>query len=412
MDWLVQDVRFAARAMARRPGPTCLALLTFALGIAASTAMFSVIDAVLLRPLPFPDPASVVSVYTKNAQFAGHPTLGDAAERGVFSYPEFRTLRENREVLEGLAALSSGGAIIYGEGEPERIPLGLTTVDLFGRVLHVTPFYGRVFDDNDARNSANVLVITEGFWRRRFGADPGVVGSTLTLGETPFTVIGVLPADAKLAGYQTVDAWRLMAEDENWGNHSLSAVGRLQPGVTTAQAAARLSGVLRGALPADHDGHGVNAFRRQGEETRNVRGPLLLLAVASLLLLVVACGNVAALLVGAAIDRQQELAVRASLGAGRGRLITQLLTESAALSLVAAAAGALLAFAATRGLVLLAPEGVPRIEDATVNLRVLLFGIALSVTCGIVFGLIPALGFSRTDLRTSISIATRGSTGN
>ncbi|MGH7552271.1 MAG: FtsX-like permease family protein, partial [Longimicrobiales bacterium] len=186
----------------------------------------------------------------------------------------------------------------------------------------------------------------------------------------------------------------------------------LQPGVTTAQAAARLSGLLRGALPADHDTHGVNAFQRQGEETRNVRGPLLLLAAASLLLLVVACGNVAALLVGAAIDRQQELAVRASLGAGRGRLITQLLTESAALSLVAAAAGVLLAFAATRGLVLLAPEGVPRIDDATVNLRVLLFGIVLSVTCGIVFGLIPALGFSRTDLRTSISIATRGSTGN
>lgn len=412
MESLLQDLRFSWRAAARRPGPTVLALLTFSLGIAASTAMFSVLDAVLLRPLPFPEPEGIVSVYAKNPAFAGHPTLGFAAERGSLSYPEFRLLRENREgSLDGLAALSSGGAVIYGDSEAERVPLGITTVDLFGPVLRVTPLYGRVFGQEDDRADATVVVLTEGFWRRRYGGDPAVVGTTLQLGDVPYTIIGVLPQEASLAGMD-VDLWALVNPDENWGNHWLTAIGRLAPGVTPEQASSRLSALLSGGVPAGHDTHGVNAFIRQQDDTRSVRGPLYLLAVASLVLLAVACGNVAALMVGAAVDREQEIAVRAALGAGRGRLVRQLLTESAGLSLAAAAIGILLAFAATRALVLLAPEGVPRIAEAAVDPRVLTFGVTLSLICGLLFGLIPALGFSRADLRSAMSISTRGSTGN
>jgi len=408
MERMLQDFRFAVRVMVRRRGTAVLAVLTFGLGIAASTAMFSVVDAVLLRPLPFAEPESIVSVYARNPQFRGHPTLGFAAERGSFSTPEIRALRESTEVLDGLAVLSTGGAIVETGGVPERIPLGRTTVDLFSRILRVAPLVGRVFIEDDGRTQARVIVLTEGYWRSRYGGDPAVVGQALVLGDTPVEIVGVLAQEATLPGYE-VSGWVLVSEDDNWGNHWIEAIGRLAPGVSAQQASERMSAVLAQALPANHDVHGVNLFPRQADETRNVRGPLVLLTAAALLLLFVACGNVA-LLVGAAIDREQELAVRAALGADRGRLVRQLLTESVLLALGAAGVGVALAGLVTRGLVALAPDGVPRIADATVNLKVLGFGVLLSTVCGIVFGLIPALGFSRTDLRRTMNVATRGAT--
>jgi predicted permease len=412
MDTLLQDVRYAVRAMTRRKAVTALAVLTFGLGIAASTAMFSVVDAVLLKPLPFTDPHEIVSVYTRNDQFAGHPTLGFAAERGSFSTPEFTAVRANgADVLDGLAILSTGGATLYGEGEPERIPVGLTTTDLFSRVLRVNALHGRVFEEEDARSGERVVLLEEAFWRSRFGADTDLVGRTIQFGDQPYTVIGVLPEDVQITT-QDVSAWLVTSGDENWGNHWLTAIGRLKDGVTPEQATARLSTALAAVLPADHDAHGVNAFPRQAEETRSVSGPLWLLALASLVLLAVACGNVATLLVGAAIDREQELAVRAALGAKRGRLIRQLLTESALLGVGAAVIGVLLANVATRAFVLLAPPGVPRIADAGIDVKALAFAISAALGCGILFGLIPALNFSRADLRRSMTITTRGSSGD
>jgi putative ABC transport system permease protein len=412
MDMLLQDVRYAWRSLLRRPATTTLALLTFGLGIAASTAMFSVVYAVLLKPLPYPASESIVSVYTTNAEFAGHPTLGFAAERGSFSHPELRALRENGgDMLEGLAFVLSGGAVLYDGEEPERIALGYTDVDLFGRILRVSPLHGRTFDEEDARADARVILLMEDFWRSRYGADPGVVGGTMRLADVPYTIIGVLPQRAAPVGYD-VAGWQLITPEENWGNHWTHLIGRLRSGVTPEQASARLSAVLAGALPADHGAHGVNVLPRLAEETRGVRGALWLLALASVLLLAVACGNVAALLVGTAIDRQQELAVRAALGAERGRLIRQLLTESAVLGGGAALIGVLLAAGATRALVLLAPAGVPRIAEATIDARALAFAVVVALGCGVLFGLVPALGYSRTDLRRSMGNATRGSTGD
>jgi putative ABC transport system permease protein len=409
---LMQDLRHALRGMRRRRGTTLLAVLTFGLGIAASTAMFSVLDTVLLRPLPYPDPDAVVSVYARNPQFAGHPTLGFAADRGSFSYPEFRAIRDHAAgILDGVALLSSGGAVIYGAGEPERIPLGITTADLFGRVLRVPPAVGRVFDENDERADANVVVLTESFWRRRFGGDTDVVGTTVRFGDQPFEIVGVVRDEARVAGMD-VDAWVLSGQDENWGNHSTSGIARLSAGMTAAQADERLSAVLANAVPEGHDRHGVNVYPRHADETRNASGPVWLLAVAAFVLLAVACGNVAVLLVGSAIDREQEFAVRAALGAGRRRLVRQLLTESLLLGAAAAAVGVLLAQGATRALTLLAPAGVPRIGDAGIDLRALTFGIVAAIVCSLLFGLLPAVRFSRTDLRSAAAITTRGSTAS
>jgi putative ABC transport system permease protein len=406
----MQDIRHGLRGMRRRPGPTIVAVLTLALGIAASTAMFSVLDTVLLRPLPYPEPERVVSIYTRNPEFAGHPTLGFAADRGSFSYPEIRAVRESSaDVLEGVALVMSGGAVIYGAGEPERIPVGVTNPDLFSRVLRVPPAVGRVFTDEDERSGSSVVVLTEGYWRRRFGGDADVVGGTLRFGDQPYEVIGVVPGEAGIPGFE-VDAWVLQTPNESWGDHNTGGVARLAPGITMEQAQDRLSAALAAAVPAGHARHGVNLFPRQADETRGASGPVWLLALAALVLLAVACGNVAVLLVGSAIDREQELAVRAAMGAGRGRLIRQLLTESMVLGGAAAALGVLLAQGATRVLTLLAPADLPRIGNAAVDLRVMLFAATAAVVCSILFGLVPALRFSRTDLRSSASVATRGST--
>ncbi|HEX6133208.1 MAG TPA: ABC transporter permease, partial [Longimicrobiales bacterium] len=407
---MVQDIRHALRGMRRRPATAVLAVVTLGLGIAASTAMFSVLDTVLLRPLPYPEPEQVVSIYTRNPQFAGHPTLGFAAARGSFSYPEFRAVREGAAgILEGAALVMTSGAVIYGAGEPERIPLGITNPDLFARVLRVAPAVGRVFTEEDERSGASVVLLTEGFWRMRFGGDADVVGTTLRFGDQPFEIIGVVPHEAHVTGAD-VDAWVLQQPNENWGDHNTGGVARLARGVSIEQASERLSAMLGAALPAGHAQHGVNLFPRHADETRTASGPVWLLAIASIVLLAVACGNVTVLLVGSAIDREQELAVRAALGAGRGRLIRQLLTESVMLGGAAAGLGTLLAYGATRVLTLLAPPGVPRIGDASVDLRVLLFAAGTGIVCSILFGLVPALRFSRTDLRSSTSVATRGST--
>jgi predicted permease len=410
VETLVQDASYAVRSIARRPGAALLAVLTLGLGIGASTAMFSVVDAVLLRRLPFPDPEEIVSVYTTNPRLPG-----DAAD-GWFSYPELNVLREDGEnVLSGLALIRSPGSqgmIVHaGDGESERIFLGATDADLFARVLRVTPIAGRVFSEADGP-ADRLILITEGYWRRRFAADAAVVGRTINFEETPYTILGVLPeeADLPLPG-SPAEAWTLWAGDEDWRNHRYVAIGRLAPDVTIERAAARLSSLIAAALPGDHESHAISLVPRKADETRNVRGSLWLLGLASLLLLAVACANVAALLVGAGIEREQELSVRAALGAGRGRLVRQLLTESVLLALMAAGVGVLVAGGATHALVLLAPDGVPRIADASLDPRALAFAAAVASGCGLLFGLMPALSLSRRGLGGSIRSTSRGAIG-
>lgn len=412
MDTFAQDLRFGLRTLVRRPTTTILAVLTLGLGVATSTAMFSVVDAVLLRDLPFPEPDRVVSLYPTNPAFENHPTLGDAAARGTFSYPEFVDLKENAGgALESVAILGWGGGILAGsDGPAERITLGGTSPGLFTDVLKVQPLAGRFFGPEDEGIQGRI-VLTERLWERKFGRDPGVVGSTVDIGGMQ-EVIGIAPATAVLSGWDNVEAWVLAGAGENRGNHSYFAVGRLADGIPAERAAAMLSSAFQAAAPPGetHD-HAINVFVRQADETRNVRGPLTLLGVAALVLLLVACGNVAVLLLGAAIDREQEMSVRGALGAGRGRILQQLLTESLVLAGAGAAVGILLTRLATDALVLLAPDRVPHITDAGVDGRALVFGIGVALACGILFGLAPALLASRTNLAGSMT-ATRGATNS
>ncbi len=413
MNQLAQDLRFALRTWRRRPGITFVAVTTLGLGIASSTAMFSVVDAVLLTELPYPEPDRVMRVYPGNPAMAGHPTLGGAAIRGTFAFPEHEDLVSVADgVFESFALASGwGGGILTSddEGPPMRIPLGSATPELLGGVLRIEPLVGRLPSRQDADLERNVLVLTEGFWERRFARDPGVVGTTVSVDRTPYEIIGVMPSTADLPDRDfEVEAWTIMGRDMNRGNHSYNGFGRLAAGVTPELASARLSDAYRLGIQDHHD-HTINVLPARAEQTRRVRGALTLLTVASLLLLFVACGNVTVLLLGVALDRERELAVRTALGAERKRIFAQLLTESTLLGGAGALIGVALAAIATRGLVFLAPAGVPRIESAAVDLRALAFCVVAAVGCGLLSGLLPSVTFSRHDLRRSIG-GTRGST--
>jgi putative ABC transport system permease protein len=413
IDRLVLDLRFALRALVRRPTTAALAGLTLALGIAASTAMFSVVDAVLLRPLPFPDAHEIVALYPTNPGFEGHPTLGDAAVRGTFSYPEFRELRDNAGgVLEAVSIVVPWGSTILApdDGPAERVSVGSASASLFTEVLRVAPLLGRAFLPDEDETQGFVL-LTEAFWQRRYGGDPEIVGRVIDLGGT-HEVIGVLSSATVLPGAENVEAWVMISPQENRGDHSFFAVGRLADGVSVEQARERLSGALAAAAPPGegHD-HAVSVFLQAEEDVRSVKGPLTMLAAAAALLLLVACGNVAVLLLGSAIDREREFAVRGALGAARGRLVQQLLTESLVLAGVAAVAGIALTRLATDALVLLAPDDVPRIASAAIDLRALGFGVAVALGCGVLFGLVPALFSSGGDSGVARS-GSRGGTNS
>lgn len=410
MESVIQDVRYALRALRRRPTTAVLAVLTFGLGIATSTAMFSVVDAVLIRDLPYPDPDRVVSIYPTSPQFAGHPTLGAMAERATFSWPEFVDLRDNPGAgLESVAILASGGAIVRdADGGAERIDLVRTSHTLFPEVLRIPMQIGRSFTREEQETNANLVVFSDAYWERRFGRDPAVIGRTIVLSGTPHEIIGILPEGFSLAGWEA-EGFRPMRADDNRGNHSYYAIGRLTEGTSIERAAEMARGPFMAAMPDDHNQHGLNFFPRQEDETRAVSGPLLLLSAASLVLLLVACGNVAVLLLGAALDREQEIAVRGALGADRRRLAGQLLTESLVIAVAGSFVGLLLTRWATGALVLLAPAGVARIGEAAVDLRVLGFGILATLVFGVLVGLVPALVFSRTDLAGAMTGA-RGAT--
>ncbi len=402
-DRLRQDLRFAGRAAARRPGPYLLALFTCAVGIGASSAMFSITDTVLLRPLPYPDADRVVSVYPTIPAWRGHPTLGSVWDRASWSYPEFEDWRTEQTVFAQAAVYGTGAVALSGKGEPARIDIAAASSGLFA-MLGAPPLLGRDIADADgAEGSSPVVVLTWGFWQTHFGGDRDVIGKELRLNDAPYVIVGVLPARFQLTGVDA-ELWLSItgSDRDNRDDHSLYMLARLAPGVTLARANQETERILR-ALSAKHGPgnnivHGANVVPRLADATRKVRTPLLILMAAAVLLLVVACVNVAALLLGLGIDREQELVVRGAIGAGRGRLVAQLLTESLLLALVSGAAGVLVAWLATKALVLLAPPGVPRMGDVRLDGRVLGFAALVSALVGVAFGLVPALSLTGRSL--------------
>ena len=409
---LWQDVRYAARGLRARPGFAAVVLLTLALGIGANTAIFTVVDAALLRTLPYAEADRLVHLWESSP--AG-------TDRSEASYPDFEDYQRNQAVFEGLAGYQTNGVTLTGRDVPLMMLVTYVTPGFFD-VLRVRAAVGRTFYGRQDRIGDRVAVLGHGLWQREFGGDRGVVGRTITLGGIPHTVIGVLPADFYFARAEGGDVWALTDLSRPYmrrrGTHWLNTIARLKDGVTLPQAQAAMSAVARGIAERyrdTHTGRAATVVPLRDEFVKGVRPLLLILLSAVSLVLLVACANVAGLLMARASARQQELAVRAALGAGRGRLIQQLLTESILLATLGGALGLLVAYAGVRALVNALPEAqrlaMPYLVHLGVDLRVLAYALLVALATGILFGLVPAVPASRPALAPTLKAGGRTMVG-
>ena len=399
MSTFLQDLRFALRTLAKQPGFTLVALLTLALGIGANSAIFGIVNAVLLRPLPYESPDRVVLLWSHwtnwTKTWVSEPELAD--------YQQLRS-------LEHVAGFSSTSFNLTGAGEPLRVLAAQVQPELFA-ALGARALAGRIFTAAEGTpGRERVVLLTEGLWRSQFGADPSIVGRSIHLDAAPYLVVGVLPSALRLPiDYATrtlTEIWVPLAlgptDPGERGNHGLNALGRLRAGLTLAQAQAEVDTLTRGFLrryPNNYDAEfGLTLVPAPVEVFGGVRPALLVLLLAVCAVLLIACANVANLLLARSEARQKELAIRIALGAGRARSVGQLLTESIVLALAGGAAGIALAYGLTRVLVALDPLKIPRAHDIALDVRVVAFTAGVSLVTGIVFGIVPALRSSRADL--------------
>jgi putative ABC transport system permease protein len=394
MNKLFQDLRYGARMLLKQPAFTLVAVITLALGIGANTAIFSLVNSILLRPLPFRDPDRVVRLIQAS------PKLG--LDTWGVSQANFAAYRDQNKSFETVALLNSTGVNLTGVGEPERLPITNVTSDFF-KVFGVSPLIGRTFvEGEDVAGKNTVCVLSYAFWQRRFGGDTNVVGKIINLNNTPTQIVGVMPADFKYPRLE-IDLWMPMALDTNRRNpYFFTIVGRLKPGVHIAQAQADTTGIIQN-FGWQHPNSSEVVGLAEGNGPRTIvtpikevllgktQKPLLVLLAAVAFVLLIACANVANLLLARATTRTREIAVRVSLGATPRRIARQLLTESVLLSIVGAIVGVGLATLGVRMLDKLPITGIVRIEEVSVSGRVLAFTAALSVLTGLLFGLMPAL---------------------
>ncbi|MEJ7576824.1 MAG: ABC transporter permease [Pyrinomonadaceae bacterium] len=400
MTTLLQDIRFGVRMLLKNPGFTFVAVLALALGIGANTAIFSIVNAVLLRPLPYGEPGKLVMVWMDNR------AMGNKED--IHSYPNFVDYRDQNKVFETMAAYRNSSANLTGTGEPERI-LGAAATASFFNVMRVAPALGRVFTaEEDAQGRDRVIVLGHGLWQRRFGGDKGIVGKEISLNGANRTVLGVMPPDFKFPAKET-DYWVPLAPPpammEQRQAYWLNIIGRLRPGVTFEGARAEMETIakrLEAQYPEVNENFGVNLVTLQDQTVGQVRPALLILLGAVLFVLLIACANVANLLLSRASAREREFAIRTAMGAGRGRIVRQLLIESLLLAALSAVLGVLLAVWGLDALKYVLPGDMPRLDQIGVDGRVLAFTLGVSCLTAFLFGLAPAIHASNPNLNETL----------
>ena len=406
METLVQDLRYAIRMLLKKPSFTAIVVLALAIGIGANTAIFSVVNAILLRPPPYKHPDRLSMIWMDN------PKLGVAED--WHSYPNYMDYKEQNQVFEDMAAFNDRSFNLTGTGDPVRVVGVWATASLFS-VLGVEPALGRAFTAEEEEPGKDLVVIlSNGLWQRRFGGDPGIVGQPINMNGVNRTVLGVMPASFAFPEKKT-ELWIPLALTPQRKQArtliSFKAVGRLKPGVTMEQASAGMGPIAK-RIDDEYfqSGYGINLVKLHSQETGKVRPALLVLLGAVAFVLLIACANVANLLLARAAMREKEVAIRLALGAGRLRIVRQLLTESALLAVAGGVVGLLLAIWGLDALVALSPADIPRLDQTGIDARVLAFTLAVSLLTGLVFGLVPALQASKPDLNDSLKESGRGST--
>jgi putative ABC transport system permease protein len=403
MNSLWQDLRYGARMLMKRPGFTLIAVLTLALGVGANTAIFSVVNAVLLRPLPYPEPDRLMRMWEIFHR-----------EKSTASFPCLSDWRQQSQCFAQIAAYEHQSFILTGGDEPERV-VGLNVSTNFFQTLGVKPALGRDFlAEEDKYGGPRVVVLSHGLWQRRFAGDQQVIGRTMTINSETYTVIGVLPQGGEYPEPR-FEVWTALALDpkrmEERGNHFLNVIGRLKPGVPVQNAQAEMNAIAR-RMEQQYPNNNTNVgalIMPLGEHlVGDVRRALLVLMGAVGFVLLIACANVATLLLAQSAGRRKELAIRAALGAGRRRLIRQLMMESALLAVSGGAAGLLLAYWGVDLLLAAAPGGMRNVKAVGLDAPVLGFTMVVSLVTGMIFGLAPALRESKSDLNESLRDSGRG----